>query len=228
MEFKGNIFLNADYIVMDYLDLIQTPYFIFLSLLKTNDKLKEIFKVEDIDFLKPYGLFEWYINRKNFNFLLDLNRYPNKISEEQLDIFLDEEMKNNEIFYKDAPPLLLLDVLRRLYAQKLTKDIIIYYPHETKFAKEELDKITGVDNKFMYNFEEILDITKYNSTYFFSDYRHIFTMKNKGYLTMSSVTLALDYNYNVDNNGKLRFNFNDLYKDNPFKLSYCRACTKEV
>ena len=193
---------------------------------KNFNKKKLLLIIIPIILLGVVIMFGIYINRKNYNFLIDLNRYPDKISNESLDDLLKNEMLNNEVFYKYAFIFKLAKTLKMLHSQKLAKDIIIYYPYETNYAKKYLDDLIGCKNRFIYNFEEILDITGYNSTYFLSDHRHLYTMRDKGCLKMSSITLPMDYNYNMIDN-KLVFNFDELYKEHPFKLSYCRACTED-
>lgn len=223
---SANIFLNSEYVVIEYADMLQSPYYRFLSLLKYNKNLYKILKLEDIDYLSETGLLEWYVKRNNVNILYDLNRYPDKISNEELDKLFEDELKANEVFYEHALNLLLLDIPRKVKTLKVCKDVIIYYPYENPYVKKHLDAKTNTDNRFIYNIDELIDLAKNNSTYFFSDYRNILKLKDKGQLKMSSVTLAIDYSYNIDNNGNLRFDFNELYKENPFKLSYVRTCTE--
>ena len=219
------IFLNADYIVIEYLDLIKSPYMSLLYVIRNNPKLREILKLEEIDFLDDAALCEWYINRKHKNFLVDLNRYPEQISEKQLDEILEDQMNTNPKFYELAPALLLDNSVLEMKRKKMCKDVIIYHEHHNTFAKNELERRTGETFTFMTNFEEILKKTGSNSTYFLSNIDNIERMANNDVLKMSSVTLALEYRYNKKNMKDFKLDFDKLTKEHPFKLSFFRACT---
>lgn len=222
----NTIFFNSDYIVIEYMDLIKSPYLVFLHYIRQNEKLREILKIEQIEFLNDFSLYEWYINRKHQNFLVDLNRFPDEISESDLYELLNIQMNNSEMMYKEATLLPLGTRLPIMLSKKMaTKDIIIYHPHKNDFAKKNLLDEIGYDLKFMDNFDEVLDVAKENSTYFLSDIDKIITMKDKGYLKCSSITLPIEYRYNKKNMEDFKYDFHQLYKDNPHKISFIRSCT---
>lgn len=223
---ENTIFLNADYIVIEYMDLIKSPYLVFLHCIRRNEKLREILKIEQIEFLDDISLYEWYINRKHQNFLVDLNRYPDQISEKDLYDLLELQLNNSPMMYEQATMLLLGERLPIMQAKKMAvKDIIIYHPHENNFAKDDLTRETNHEFTFMNNFEEVLDKAKSNSTYFLSDIEKVITMKDKEYLKCSSVTLPVEYRYNKKNMNDFKYDLYSLYKDIPYKLSFFRACT---
>lgn len=222
---NNTIFYNADYIVIEYIDMLKSPYLILLNYIRKNDKIREILKLETIDHLDDISLYEWYINRKHMNFLIDLNRYPDKISDEEMDEILEAQMNITPAWYRNASQLLLYPLLGIFGNQKIAKNIIIYHPHDNNFVKEDIERTT--DLKFIYvkDFKDAMDIAKENSTYFISDVRKLDLMKEHGCLSLSSVTLPIEYRYNKKNMTDFNFDFSELYKDNPFKLSYMRTCT---
>ena len=69
---NDSIFKNADYIVIEYIDMVKSPYLLLLNAMRRNDKIREILKLEQVDNLDDISLYEWYINRKHQNFLIDL------------------------------------------------------------------------------------------------------------------------------------------------------------
>ena len=158
------------------------------------------------------------------NFLVDLNRYPDQISEEDLYELLELQLNNSPMMYEQAHLLSLGTKIPIMKAKQMaTRDIIIYHPHKNNFAKENLKKETGYEFKFMTNFEEVLDLAKENSTYFLSDIDKIMTMKEKNCLKFSSITLPVDYRYNRKDMEHFKYDLEQLYKDEPHKLSYMSA-----
>lgn len=221
------IFYNADYIVIEYIDILKSPYLILLDQIRKNDRINEILNIDSIRYLDDASLYEWYINRKHQNFFIDLNRYPDKITNEQLDELLEEQMMLTPRFYQDANPLILCDFLKVLKKRKLVKDVIIYHPHKNFFAKNDLESMMQTQYTFMSDFNKVMDIAKENSTYFLSDVSHLDEMKEKGILKFSSVTIPIEYRYNKKNMKEYKYDFDELFKENPFKLSFFRACTFE-
>lgn len=221
------IFYNADYIVIEYIDILKSPYLILLDQIRKNDRINEILNIDSIRYLDDASLYEWYINRKHQNFFIDLNRYPDKITNEQLDELLEEQMMLTPRFYQDANPLILCDFLKVLKRRKLVKDVIIYHPHKNFFAKNDLESMMKTQYTFMSDFNQVMDKAKENSTYFLSDVSHLDEMKEKGILKFSSVTIPIEYRYNKKNMKEYKYNFDELFKENPFKLSFFRACTFE-
>ena len=222
-----SIFYNSDYIVIEYIDLIKSPYLILLNLIRQNPKLKQILKIEQIEFLDDASLYEWYINIKHLYFFIDLNKYPDLISNEQLYEILDDQLASTPIMHEEAVLLPLTDMLKVLSKRRLVNDIIIYYPHNNDFAKKDLEYSIGVEYTFMNDFEEVLKKCGANSTYFLSDINKINIMKEKGVLNFSSITLPIEYRYNKKNMEEMKIDLDELLKDHPFKLSYTRACTFE-
>lgn len=224
---ENSIFLNADYIVIEYIDLIKSPYFILLDVIRQNPRMKEILKIEEIEFFDEAALYEWYLNRRNQNFFFDLNKYPDKIPNAKLAEILDDQLKLTRRFHTDCKPLPLYGSLKAMKMKKIAKDIIIYYPHTNYHAKNDLEN--GLQEKFtwMTNFEDVMKKAGHNSTYFLSDVRHLEEMKDKGVLKLSSVTIPFEYRYNKKNMKDYLFDYEELMKEHPFKLSYMYACRYE-
>ena len=224
---KGTIFYNADYIVIEYIDIVKSPYLLLLHAIQQNENLSDIFKMEEIELLDDEGLYEWYINRKHQNFLMDLNRYPDKVDEKTLDNILETQINLSPEFYTDATPLIITDMLITLTHQKISNGIIIYHPHKNDYAKKDLESLIGGDYIFMDDFDKVLEKAGSNSTYFLSDIRKVTYMKEKGFLRCSSITLPVEYRYNKKNMEDFSVDFEALYKDEPYKLTFFRACTQE-
>lgn len=222
-----SVFLNSDYVVIEYVDLIKSPYFILLSLLKNNDRFKGLLKLESVVHLTNAGLWEWYVNRRHQNFFVDLvNLTEDDIKNDYFDELLEDQISLTEKFYTQASPLNLVRSLVDMTAKEVAGGIIIYHPHKNSFAKADLERITGYSYTFMDDFDAVMEKAKENSTYFLSDIKKIHRMKEHGCLKFSSVTLPIEYRYNKKNMTDFDIDFNELSKTDPFKLSYFMACTK--
>lgn len=222
---KNTIFYNSDYIVIEYMDLIKSPMLVLLYCMRNNDKLKEIMKLEQLDNINMTSLTEWYNMRNHYNFLLDLNKYPDKISEHELDKLLDIQLSLSDMFYKQSKFLPISSLIKSSLTKKITQEIIIYHPYSNDYAKKDMVNYFGRDFRFFSNFEEMVNITKENTTYFFSDIRNIEKLKNCGYLKFSSITIPIEYRYNKKNMTDFNIEFDELFKEYPFKLSFLQACS---
>lgn len=225
---KGTIFYNADYIVIEYIDIIKSPYLLLLHVIRGNDRLKSILKLEEVELLDDAGLYEWYINRKHQNFFIDLLRHPDEVEESKMDELLEELMNSSPEFYTKATPLVIIDLLITVSRQPISKGVIIYHPHKNDFAKNDLEQLVGGDYIFMDDFDEVLKKAGYNSTYFLSDINKIYKMQEKECLRCSSITLPVEYRYNKKNMEDFSVDFEELYQKDPFKLTFFRACTEEI
>lgn len=220
-----SVFLNSDYIVIEYIDLLKSPYFMLLSVLKSNEKFRGLLNLSGIEHLDNAGLWEWYVNRKHQNFFADLV-IQDKVDMEYLNQLLEDQISLSKEFYKRAAPLNLVSSLISMTQKEIAGGVIIYYPHNNSFAKDDLARITGYDYTFMSDFNEVMEKAKENSTYFLSDIKKIWQMKEHGCLKFSSITLPIEYRYNKKNMTDFDIDFNELTKTDPFKLSYFMACTK--
>ena len=230
----SKIFLNSDYVVIEYIDFIKSPYLLLLGQIRNqlrfknkNFRLQDVIDGDQIMYLNDASLYEWYINRKHQNFYLDLNKYPDKISSQEWDQLLEDQMNSFHQFYTDADFLALADTVKIISARGYVKDIIFYHPHKNNFAQQDIERAFGKKFTFMNNFDEVLDLAKENSTYFLSDINKINIMQQKNLLKYSSVTLPIEYRYNKKDMTNFKLDFKSLYKTDVFKLTLMRACTYE-
>lgn len=57
-----SVFLNSDYVVIQYIDMIKSPYLVLLDIIRTNPNLREVLKIEEIETFDTAALYEWYVN----------------------------------------------------------------------------------------------------------------------------------------------------------------------
>lgn len=222
------IFYNADYLVIEYLDFIKSPYFVLLQYIQKNEKLRPILRLEEIESFDLASLYEWYVNRKHQNFLIDLNRDPEKVSEEFLDGLIMDQMLISEKFYSNCNLLCTQYMLRFLKSKKYpVKDVLVYCPFKTPWPKEDLKRELGIDFTFMDDFDEVCKKAGANSTYFLSNIDLIHRMEENKVLHLSSIVLPIEYRYNKKNMKDYKIDFTELWKKYAFKLAYARACSTD-
>lgn len=234
MADTGTVFLNADYVVIEYIDFIKSPYLILLgqirNQLRRNKKdfnLREILDTEQIEHLDDASLYEWYLMRKHRNFFIDLVKPELGIAESELDELLEDQLSLSPLFYTMAVPLILVDAIKVIKKQKMCKDVIIYHPHHNDFAKKDFDNLMGSEFTFMTDFNEVMEKAKSNSTYFLSDINNIIKLRDANYLNFTSVTIPIEYRYNKKNLTDFSIDFGLLVRDYCVKISYARACSFE-
>ena len=223
-----SIFYNADYVVVEYMDIIKSPSFVLLKkirdqLSKEDFKLKDIIKVNQIEDLSDNALAEWYINRKYQNIFKCLMSEDITLTEDQYEEFLKSQLSLSNRFFIDATPLPFLETLMNIKKLRMINDVIIYAPYCLDYIEEDLNRITNSTFTYMDNFDEVIDLAKNNSTYFLSDITKILQMKEKDCLKYSSVTIPMDYRYNKKNQKDFLIDYDELIKTDIFKLSFFYA-----
>lgn len=223
-----SVFLNSDYVVIQYIDMIKSPYLVLLDIIRTNPNLREVLKIEEIETFDTAALYEWYVNRKHQNFFIDLNRDREKYPDEFMDGLLADQMCLAKEFYTNTNMLCTEFMLKFLKSKNdMVKDVIIYFPFNTPYAKEDLRENIGHSFTFMSDFDEICKKCGSNCTYFLSDIDLINRMEKNKVLEFSSVILPIEYRYNKKNMNDFKIDFDKKLKDVVFKLSFMRACTVE-
>lgn len=237
---SDTVFTNAQCLFVEYHDCIKSPYFILLTVLSQNKKIRDLIDISPIDGLNTEQLFEWYINRKNRNFLLDLAT----MSEDQVpyDVLL-EVLMNNEIFFKTNSELNTVDLIHTAIRTKTAKQIIIFNDmhydqngvalevtkNTNKFISDDVTRIFGKTSgvKFVSgDFRKVVKSLPVDTSYILSDFNKITILEEEKHLTYASLILPIDfaYNYVFDDNGirttKPIINFDYLAMHNMFKLNF--------
>ena len=200
------------------------PMFVLLLILKDNESMKHVFDMSEFDSLSLPELYEWYINRRNINFLKDL---PLIISEETLpESFFDETLQglltqSDGIYSKDVE-LSFANVLRLVVAQeKLVKKIIVYNKEDNEYIRNDLMEMYGERVQFMHgNFRDVLELIPDDSTYVFSDINKINILADMNRLNCSSVIVAAGFRYNQIDSDSYKVNFKELESKFVFKHSF--------
>lgn len=227
MSTAKNMFLNSECMFIEYYDIIKIPWYVLLTVLSQNKKIRELLNLSEIEYLDSNGLFEWYCNRKNRNFLQDLA--INKNIPDEFDTILDVLM-DNEIFYETNTQLNTVNIINVALSHKMVKNVIIYTDDENDYVKKDIEKIFTKKNvKYKYgDFRKILKEIPTDTTYIFSDFNKAIIMAEENHLNYSSLVLPYDFSYNFltnENNERVPLiDFGYLGKDHLFKIAYFNAC----
>ena len=228
MHTTDTMFMNSQCLFVEYYDIIKSPWFILLTVIHQNERIRPIIDTSRIEGLDTNELFEWYCKRENRNFLLDLATAPtNKI---EYNLILDVLMEN-EIFYTVDTKLNAVDAILTALRQKMVKKVVIYTEKENKFVREDIQRIFGAYGNVKYwygDFKKNISKLPDDSSYMLSDFNKIVSMADAEHLNYASLILPYDYDYNfiVNEDGSKApiVDMNYLGKDFLFKVAYFNAC----
>lgn len=220
MNVNYSMFYNCDCLFIEYYDILKCPWF---SLLCNIKDMKDTFKnlnLDSISFLNTDSLYEWYVNRKNRNFFLDLLPKDLIITNEikiQLDALLDKLMQSEEIFSIDTS-LNFMNILEIIKNSGLIRKIVVYSEIENKSIVDEITKMGNV-NVIFGKFEDVIMNIPNNSTFVLSDISKIAVLDKYDKLRLSSILLPINYRYNKKNLEELSIDIESMKKDTVFKFN---------
>ena len=235
----GTVFTNSKCIFIDFYDIVKSPAIPILLTLKELSATKEIrgFDISPLGNLSVAGVIEWYVNRKNKNFMVDLysggftdeNRETRMTTINQLyDLFL-----NQEIFYtNNFFDLNFVNVLLHLRETKtLVEKIIFYTPYKNECVASVCDVIMG-HKSFSYIYGDFKEIVKdkvpKDTTYVLADIEYVKMLKDIDRLELASVVLPYEYAYNYNSNGELKYPIEEWQSSIPFKFNLYPAMAEVV
>ena len=226
-------FLNSDAILVEYNDVLKSPFFILLMTIKDNEALKIIFDLIELEELDIDSLYEWYLNRKDKNIFKCLNLndgvlesyFNNDISlfDKWCDDMLYDLINKNPYFVEYDSELNFTESFQTLLQKTLVKKSYIYTEQYSESIKEDILKLFG--EKVIYVYGDLLDIIKENnitnnSTFVFSDIKKILYLEKANILKFSSVIIADRYGYNYKSKNELVIDIDRLNSEYIFKLDF--------
>lgn len=222
-----SIFLNSKSIFVEYIDIIKSPYFLFLyALMSAEDKvLKEPFDTEILKSLESIeALSEWYYCRHSQNPLIDLIPEENIsfTNFDKVDEFMDLQLRESDVIIKGSSPLNFVNVINRLMTDSLlVPKVYIWYPYDNPNIGEDVRTLfKNEDIEFMHgNIGRCLKEIPQDSTYVFSDISNILVLEELNKLDMSSILIPVDFAYNLDEKKELLLDIDGLQKDHVFKIN---------
>ncbi len=225
---QDKMFMNSDCMLVEYYDILKSPWFVLLSVLNQNEKLRPILDLDKIVYLDTDSQFEWYCNRKNRNFLLDLALAP--VDKVDYDEILKILMRN-KIFYEVDSTLNAKNAIDIALRQKQVKEVVIYSEENDPLIKEDVKRMFEKYKNVKFrcgDFAKVLESIPTDTSYMLSDFNKVITIADSNKLNLASIILPYDfaYNYIINENGEKvpSINFEYLGKSNLFKLHFFNAC----
>ena len=203
---SSRLFQNSTCVFVEYTDTIQLQWFTFLSFFRNNESVYDLFNTDVIKYLSPQSLFDFYLERKYRNPLVDLLKDKETIEIETLDNLLNNLVNSEEIFFNSDVDTLVVPIINNLLAMSLVKEVVIYYPEENEFVKNDIEKKFGNSVKLVTgDIRDVLKTIPNDTTYFFSDVINVLILEELGKLDFSSVLLPVNYRYNFTDDKKDTF-----------------------
>lgn len=235
---SSEIFQNTECLFIEYDDVLKSPMFSVLNILRKNEKFKYFFDISEIEDADADKLYEWYIERdhKNFFYDFDLNEG-----------ILEKDFNNDEkayaswcdSFYKELYSSVSAETvdnlnwlnfdahLRKLIENTkdghLVKNIIIWSPFYVKYIEEEISTRYGGRAKYVYG--DLVDVLgkneiKSDSTFVFSNILHVIDLVTAKLINYSSIIIADQYFYNYNYDMEPVINIDELLQYFIFKIDF--------
>lgn len=231
MKTTDRPFTNSECLFVEYHDIVKAPWYILLTVLPQNKKANEVLKISELlEGMDSDALFEWYCNRQNRNFLLDIARLP--CNQFDYDKLLSMMMEGNEIFYRVDTTLNAVPMIKKALIGKQAKSVIIYNETDNPFIRDDIKRLFGNRGSIKFLHGNFADVVKKNipidTTFILSDFNKVVTLADIGHLSYSSIVLPYDFAYNFifsENGEKMPVvDFTYLGKDSMFKLNFFNSC----
>lgn len=231
---QDEIFLNSQCLFIEYVDIIRSPYYIFLYMMMLNpENFKKAFKVERISGFDIPSLGEWYLHRKYQNPLKELLRDEilDQMNDEDIDIFMNKQILDIPDFIKYSPELNFVEISRVIvnHQKGIVKKVIVWYPYENDEIAKDVERL--FDDKVEFRTGELYDVLDdipKDSTYVFSDIMNIEVLLEKGRLNLSSILIPTEYRYNYTEDDIFKIDYEKYLKESLFKLNFFNASVKPI
>ena len=200
-------FQNSTCVFVEYLDIIQIPWFTLISFLKDSTGLEELFNFEDIKYLSPQALLNHYFNREHRNPLIEFISIPKDIIVyEDNDRLLDDLVNGSEIFFNPDLDTFVTPMINNLLSNSLIDKLVIYYPTENEFVKADVFKKFGTKAKCVFgDLNQVLQDIPTDTTYIFSDVLNVLKLEELKKINYSAIMLPVDYQYNFTDESKEKY-----------------------
>lgn len=205
----GSPFLNNDCLFIEFNDVLTSPFFILIFLLRDNGALNTLFNFDRFKKAEADEIYEWYVNRRTINPIMSIPPRENVIRDyfdnslqnlnnwgwdflyQELDVIPDIMEVHSELNFAAS--------LTMICEAGVTKNIYVYSEYEASAIRTWLSEKYGSHVTYITGeMHEVLKKYKItsNSTFVFSDITKILTLKDVNLLNYSSVLIADRYGYN--------------------------------
>lgn len=219
------LFTNSTALFISYYDILNIPWFTYLTLIKDNTKMYDILNLEPLRYMSASELLTWYVNRKFYNPLIDLWK-GNKDDGDMLNEFLYTEMASERtecLFTNTYDVCTIAEFLEHVISQKFCDKIFVFTDEKNPNIENAVLKQYGKGIEFLYgNLEKCLEEVPNDTTYLFHTFDIYEALLKTDHLEFSSVGVPYEYQYNI-RDGKFRYDILKLTENYTFKYCFFNA-----
>lgn len=213
----SNMFVNSECLVVEYVDIINIPYYVWLYMLclKSNDAYEESFpKLKELSELSPESILEFYINRDNQNIIMDIIPDDVEYDDDEMNKYLMTQVNKYENCFMNDIELSFVRAIKDIIHNKFAKKIIFFYPEECEYVSDDIHSKFGhsniIDIRFG-KFEDIIKDCSLDTTYVLSDANKVVMLDDMDRLHQCTVMLPYEYGYNYTDLVNDKFILSDEY-----------------
>lgn len=216
-----NPFSGTHALFIQYNDIIKSPMLEVMQMNRRNPKLNSLLDLSPIKYLYPYGMYEWYTNRQNWNPLREFDP-ENTIDEQTLVNIMGTFIHSDSRYTSETRTLPFVETLKFIVAQKYNMKIFIYDEFENPYIKTDLDNLFP-NMEYTLVTSDIVEVLRFvpkDATYVFSNIMLIDLLKYCDKLQLSNILVAGNYRYNYqpDNPDVMKIYLAGLRNEYAFKL----------
>ena len=223
---SDNMFINSTAVIVEYHDIIKSPWFTVLQVNRDNPHLAEDLDLTSIENLGDAELYEWYKTRHNINPFKDLNT-TGKFSDIELDELMNAFINSNPAYVEQSHDLEMVRALNTLFKEKFTTTYYMYIPEKSPVIESDVHHLFP-DIRFNFIYGDLIAGLKdadMDCTYILSDIKKVKLLADNRRIYCNSVMVASDYAYNHVNglNSPFAVDFGQILSKYLFKGAYFTA-----
>lgn len=192
-----NMFINSTAVIVEYYDIIKSPWFTVLQVNKDNPHLAEDLDLSPIENLDDAELYEWYKTRHNINPFKDLNT-RGRFTDVELDELMHSFLTSDDTYVRESHELEMVRALNTLFKEQFTTTYYMYVPEKIPAIEQDVRRIfPNVSFRFIYgDLIEGLRDADMDCTYILSNVRNVQLLADNQRIYCNTVLVASDYAYN--------------------------------
>lgn len=190
-----NQFSGTHALFVQYDDIIRSPMLNVMRMNKRNPKLATLVDLSSICYMYHYGIYEWYVNRLDWN---PLRALCPDLDEETAFNVMKTFIASDKIYTESSVQLPFVEIMRFILQQKYNMKVFIYNEFDNPFVKNDIDElfpnyrieiITG-------SVREAIKKVPNDATYVFSNMLFVDVLDELDKLKLSNIMVAGNYRYN--------------------------------
>ena len=190
---SDNMFINSTAVIVEYYDIIKSPWFTVLQVNRDNPHLAEDLDLTPIENLGDAELYEWYKTRHNINPFKDLNT-KGKFSDKELDELMNAFINSNPVYVSQSHELVMVRALNTLFKEKFSTTYYMYVPEKSPIIESDVRKLFP-DVTFNFIYGDLISGLKdvdMDCTYILSDITKVRLLAENRRIEFNAVMVVSD------------------------------------